>query len=208
MAVTGSWKGAFLFREEDPESGTDGLRAPQLGALHAVHAHWSVNSNPATIIMPTGTGKTETMLSVMISKQCHKILVVVPTDPLRSQIANKFLTLGILKKIGVIAPSACYPIVGVLYKKIVTLDEVDAMFSRCNVVVTTMQIAGQVPAEIQARMAEHCQYLFIDEAHHIAAKTWRESKQSSATRIFYNLLPLHSATTTSRSMENRFTTSC
>jgi hypothetical protein len=42
-----------------------GLRPPQLGALHAVLAARTTEvDEPVTVVMPTGTGKTETMLAV------------------------------------------------------------------------------------------------------------------------------------------------
>lgn len=64
--------------------------------------------------MPTGTGKTETMLSVLISSMCKRVLVVVPSDALRAQIAEKFETLGILKIPGnkILAEKALRPVVG------------------------------------------------------------------------------------------------
>jgi hypothetical protein len=65
--VLDSWRGAFSYVEEDQEHDIIGLRAPQIGAVHAVHSHWTVSDAPATIVMPTGTGKTETMLSVLVS---------------------------------------------------------------------------------------------------------------------------------------------
>lgn len=176
-AVLASWGGAFSYLEENPSKQIKGLRPPQAGAVHAVHAHWAVGDEPATIIMPTGTGKTETMLSIMVSKQCPKLLVVVPTDALRTQIANKFLTLGVLKEFGVVSDAALYPVVGILRSKPKSCDEVDEFLGRCNVVVTTMQIAGQCIPEVQERLAHHCPYLFIDEAHHVAAQTWRGFKQ-------------------------------
>ena len=92
--VLDSWDGAFAYVQEDPNQGTRGLRGPQIGAVHAVHAHWAVTDSTATIVMPTGTGKTETMLSILVSARCERVLVVVPTDALRTQIADKFLTLG------------------------------------------------------------------------------------------------------------------
>jgi superfamily II DNA or RNA helicase len=54
---------------------------------------------------------------------------------------------------------------------------VDDIFRRANVIVSTMQIAGQCSPEVQERMAELCTHLFIDEAHHIAAKTWASFKE-------------------------------
>lgn len=132
--------------------------------------------------MPTGTGKTETMLSIFVSKRCPKLLIIVPTDALRTQIAEKFLTLGLLKRYRVAASGCLYPVVGILKHRMKTVKDVDYFFERCNVVVSTIQIAGQCKPEVQARMAEHCPYQFIDEAHHIAAQTWRDFKGRFASR--------------------------
>ncbi|MXY29089.1 DEAD/DEAH box helicase, partial [Candidatus Poribacteria bacterium] len=175
--VINSWQGTFLYLCEDRDNKVKGLRPPQIGAVHATHAHWTVTDKAATVVMPTGTGKTETMLSILISKQCEKLLVAVPTDPLRTQIAGKFLTLGILKDFGIVLDQGLYPIVGVLKHKPKNRDEVDTFFGRCNVVVTTMDIAGQCNTKVQEQMAHHCPFLFIDEAHHLGAATWKKLKQ-------------------------------
>ena len=177
--ILDSWQGAFSYKSEDGDKKIKGLRPPQIGAVHATHAHWAVSDKPAIIVMPTGTGKTETMLSILVSKQCEKLLVVVPTDALRTQIANKFLTLGILKEkdFGIVSNQGLYPIVGTLRQKPKNCDEVDAFFEKCNVIVTTMQIAGLCDTDIQERMAYHCSDLFIDEAHHSPAKTWKRLNQ-------------------------------
>lgn len=172
-----SWKDAFSFLYEDQTAEIPGLRNPQIGAIHAVHAHWSVTDQAATVVMPTGTGKTEVMLSLLVSQQCHRLLVIVPTDALRSQIAGKFIGLGILKEFGIVSDNAQTPIVGMLKHKPRNIAEVDEFFEKCNVVVTTMNIAGQCGEEVQSRIAELCDFLFIDEAHHVPAKTWSEFKQ-------------------------------
>ena len=138
----------------------------------------SVADTPATIVMPTGTGKTDTMLSILVSAVCRKVLVVVPTDALRTQIAEKFLTLGVLKESGsrVLHERARCPIVGVLQHIPRDAAEVDEVFGRCHVIVTTSNIAGQCETAIQDRMASHCTHLFIDEAHHAEAPTWSAFK--------------------------------
>ena len=176
--VLESWTGAFSYIEEDVDQGTVGLRGPQIGAIHAIHAHWSVSDVPATIVMPTGTGKTETMLSILVSARCPRLLVVVPTHALRAQIAGKFLTLGILKTPGcsVLSAGTRYPIVGMLHHIPKSTADVDEVFGRCQVIVMTSSIAGQCSRAIQERMARHCPYLFIDEAHHTEAPTWRAFK--------------------------------
>ena len=110
--------GKFSFRTEEPNpDGTvdeekRGLRPPQIGALHAVGSHWSLYEQPATIVMPTGTGKTETMLSVLTSFSHIPMLVIVPSDALRSQTANKFLKLGLLRWLKVLDEHTPNPIVG------------------------------------------------------------------------------------------------
>jgi superfamily II DNA or RNA helicase len=174
-----SWAGSFSYVEEDPARHITGLRGPQIGAVHAVHAHWSASNAPATIVMPTGTGKTETMLSILVSSGCPKLLVVVPTDTLRTQLADKFLTLGILKApdCAVLRPGAKHPIVCTLQHIPRTPEEVGDIFGCSQVIVTTSSIAGQCDGAVQDHMARHCPYLFIDEAHHVEAPTWSAFKE-------------------------------
>jgi superfamily II DNA or RNA helicase len=176
--VLDSWAGAFSYVQEDPARNIVGLRRPQIGAVHAAHAHWAASNAPATIVMPTGTGKTETMLSLLVSTRCPRLLVVVPTDALRSQLALKFLTLGILKAPGstVLSGGAKAPIVCMLQHIPGTASDVDTLFQRAQVIVTTSSIAGQCSQVVQERMAHHCPYLFIDEAHHAEAPTWSAFK--------------------------------
>lgn len=175
VAARNSWRGAFNFVEEDLTNGIVGLRKPQVGALHAIHAHWSTSDETATIVMPTGTGKTETMLSTLTSVCCERVLVVVPTDALRTQIAEKFETLGVLKVPGnaVLSVSSQCPVVGTLRSRPKTIADTDAIFEKCNVVVTTSQLVAQCTTEVQERIAQLCSHLFIDEAHHVEAPTWK-----------------------------------
>jgi superfamily II DNA or RNA helicase len=182
--VVKSWIGAFSYVQEDLERNITGLRGPQIGAVHAVHAHWSISDAPATIVMPTGTGKTETMLSILVSIACSKLLVVVPTDALRTQLTNKFLTLGVLKMQGcaILHPDAKYPIVCALQHIPRNIAEVDEIFGKAQVIVTTSSIAGHCDVTVQDRMAHHCPYLFIDEAHHAEAPTWSAFKEKFQAR--------------------------
>src|SRR5690606_38927061 len=91
QAVVNSWDKSFSYNLQDEASDAVALRMPQLGAIHAAKAHWSVSNNVATIVMPTGTGKTDTMLALLVTERFTKLLVVVPTDALRTQLFNKFL---------------------------------------------------------------------------------------------------------------------
>jgi len=178
--VIKSWDGQFnLIEEIKNDKGEiikSGLRKPQIGAIHAVLSNWTLTDNLATVVMPTGTGKTEVMLSLLIRGLCEKLLVVVPTDALRNQISDKFINLGVLKDFGIITEKARYPVMGIIKHKFKSSDEANHFFKNCNVVVTTMKIAGQMDSTIQKSIVEQISHLFIDEAHHIKAPTWREFK--------------------------------
>lgn len=64
-----SWQNhLFNFSLDDPATKAPGLRKPQLAALYATLGHLVVDpSSTATVVMPTGTGKTDTMLALVIA---------------------------------------------------------------------------------------------------------------------------------------------
>jgi hypothetical protein len=161
QAILDSWRGGFSYVEENEVAKVVGLRPPQIGAVHAVHAHWAITDGTATIVMPTGIGKTETMLSILVSACCHRVLVIVPTDALRSQLARKFLTLGVLKhpKARILGDGVLHPSVCILRHIPTTPAEVEELFARSNVIVTTSSIAGQAKIEVQRAMAAQCSHL-------------------------------------------------
>lgn len=130
----------------------------------------------ATVVLPTGTGKTETMLSALVAGQCNRVLVTVPTKALRGQLFGKFKTLGVLKehRFGMIAEDALYPIVGLITTSFEDVEQLKSFISQCNVVVTTMQIIDEAPKEQQDVYVSSFSNVFVDEAHHIVATSWRK----------------------------------
>lgn len=172
-SIVDSWKGAFSFVEENIADGVLGLREPQIGALHAIAAHWSVSQAPATVVMPTGTGKTETMLSTMIYHKCDKILLLVPSDALRNQLFWKFATLGELQRIGVVNKNALRPRVGLITRAIKTSKQAEELVEHSNVLITTPSVLNFCSDEICTKIADLCDFLFVDEAHHLGAPTWK-----------------------------------
>lgn len=176
--IADSWDGRLLFRSEVRQvdgtvlPGQEGLRPPQLGALHAIGAHWSLEHQPATIVMPTGTGKTETMLAVLAAFGRSPLLVVVPWDALRAQTAEKFLTFGWLRKLKVLPEDVPNPIVGILNKRPKTPEDLE-LIEACNVVVVTASAIGVgSDAAILDALAQRCRALILDEAHHVPASNW------------------------------------
>lgn len=173
--ISAAWHNSFHFKEETDKS--SGLRKPQLGAIHAIASHWSVKKDCGTIVMPTGTGKTETMISTLVYKQCQKVLVLVPSNALRKQTADKFLSLGCLKEIGIINADVTNPRVAIIEHSIKKLDHLQELLSNSNVIIATSSALHSFSDDIKKTLAEQCSHLFIDEAHHVPAQTWNEIKK-------------------------------
>lgn len=131
--------------------------------------------------MPTGTGKTETMISLLVARKCEKLLITVPTDPLREQIAEKFIGLGLLKKFGIIGEQCSYPIVGIIQEKFKDIEDLKLFIDKCNVIIATMKIVSESDVEYQNELASTCSHLFIDEAHHVKAPLWQDFRNRFAS---------------------------
>lgn len=165
-----------LREEESDATGSvvaPGLRKPQLGAYFRVLSHWSISRDHAVIVLPTGVGKTDTMIAIMVGSMCERVLIVVPSKALRDQIAEKFRTLGILREHNLIAESAMPPKVTVLRKRFKSLDEIETVCQNFNVLVATASLFTRFHGGHLENLAENCSHLFLDEAHHSQApKTW------------------------------------
>ncbi len=172
--VVDSWDGKFKFIKEDIESGKEWLRSPQIWALYSILSHIQDSDERWIVVMPTGTWKTETMLCTMIANKCKKILVTVPSDSLRTQLSNKFISLSLLRKFNII-DNTCYdPIVGVINQWFKNKEDLSSFINKCNVVVTTMDILTDSPQDQKYIISSNFSNLFVDEAHHSEAKTWKE----------------------------------
>lgn len=167
--IAESWNNQFCFVRETEFN--PGLRSPQIGALHALMAHMEDGEESAVVVMPTGTGKTETMLGFLIANVCQKVLVIVPSDSLRNQTYRKFKNLGLLRSLKAVPNDIKLPIVS-LVKGNKENAEWKQIIDNSNVIITTMSTAELITANIRTYLRENISYLFVDEAHHSKAKTW------------------------------------
>jgi len=169
-----SWQGQFSFNTEKADD--PGLRPPQLGALYATLAHFSVGEihDPATVVLPTGTGKTETMLASLVCEKPETLLVLVPSDTLRTQIAEKFERLGLLRKLGCLPHYSANPRVALLKAGIQTADEATQIVNESNVIIALPNTLEASNPEASRVLCDSCSMLFIDEAHHLGAATWQK----------------------------------
>lgn len=166
------------------------LRPAQIGALHSLLAHWSLSNDPATIVLPTGTGKTETMLLTSLVEQAIRTLIIVPTLELKDQIFRKFQTWGILKELGVIPIHFKNPKTLALAKTIKDDDEVQFL-KEAEIVISTPALLARCPKAIQDQFKNIFTHVFFDEAHHIKAKEWDHLKHlfSSSKIVQFTATP-------------------
>lgn len=160
------------FRINGVGKGGYSLRKAQVGAVHSLLAHWSLSNDPATVVLPTGTGKTETMFVASLADNATRTLVIVPTIDLKRQIVDKFATWGILRKLGVITGSILNPSVLMLNTTINNFKEI----TTADVVVTTPALVARAHPSIKKNLAAAFSHIFFDEAHHIEASEWKNLK--------------------------------
>lgn len=173
VEIKNSWIGNFNFIEENIQTQSQGLREPQIAALYSILSHLKVSENIGTVVMPTGTGKTETMLSALIAGKLDKIIVTVPSDALRTQISTKFLKLGLLKKFGIINSEVINPKIGIIYQNFSNTGDLLEFIEKSNVIVTTMNILSNFSTDVLSTLNDRISNVFIDEAHHIEANSWK-----------------------------------
>lgn len=172
--VVKSWKNAVIIKQSCEDD--VGLRSAQFGALCAIKSHWTISNSSATVVMPTGTGKTETMIATVVSEMVKRTLIIVPSHLLRQQTVNKFLSFGVLKKIGIIQEMAQYPSVTLLRSVPKTKKDLEYFVIHSNVIVTTMSLLKGFSDEFFSVLNNAIDAVIVDEAHHIAAKSWSTVK--------------------------------
>ena len=174
--VLNSWNGKFNFVEETEDS--NGLREPQIAGLYSILSHLKVGNDIGTVIMPTGTGKTETMLAALTAHKCQKLLVTVPSDALRTQIGTKFLKLGLLKDFGILKHDVINPKIGILKENFQNDDELVEFIEQCNVLISTMNLLSNNNPTTLSVLNDQFTNVFIDEAHHIEASSWKRVRSA------------------------------
>jgi superfamily II DNA or RNA helicase len=165
----------LIEEEQNPDHSIKqpGLRSPQIGAIHSALGHLRMSSEVATIVMPTGTGKTDSMVGLMALLEPKCLLVVVPTDALREQLSEKFMRFGVLTEFGLLPNNTDFPLIGVIKSKFESAKEMKVFCDGCNVMITTMPLLSTFNDAWQTELASYCSHLFIDEAHHVRAVTWK-----------------------------------
>src|SRR5690554_3906601 len=180
-SVKKSWRNSIRVTPVDaldPSCEINSLRQPQVSALFSILSSLTGHERKdVTVVMPTGTGKTETMLASICGLPVDRALVVVPTDSLREQTFNKFIGLGKLRELNAIHNETLNPVAALISGGLESNEELDFLLS-ANVIVTTPHSLNLTAPQIKNKIFQDCSHLFVDEAHHVKAKIWRSVKEA------------------------------
>lgn len=148
------------------------LRRGQAAAVHALAGHLALKSEPAIAVLPTGAGKTDVAILLSYIQRAARVLVVVPSDSVRGQVAQRFESLALLKSIRVLDASIPSPKVKKLSTRLSTMEQWNELRA-FDVVVTTPGSISPVLKGVLHPPDDLFDLLLIDEAHHSPAKTWQ-----------------------------------
>lgn len=151
--------------------GVPSWREPQLAALGAVLAQWSLaGAEHPLVSVPTGIGKTAIALAAPFITDARRTLVVVPTQELRRQTADHFRTQAVLRSIGALRP-ADDPVGPEVFEAVGRTSGWTA-YESADVVVGIP--ASVSPAHMADALPPHDLFdlVVVDEAHHSPAATW------------------------------------
>lgn len=189
--VYSTWAAHTLnFAVEGPANGSTGFRRPQRAAAYAVFSHLDSEPEvPGTVVMPTGTGKTDTIFAIIIAGRFRRTLLIVPSDALRTQIGDRLVSLRRLRTINAISDDVLSPIVHRIDGRDSAVD-VQAIESSNVVIATPAALALLAETELEA-FAAHFSHLIFDEAHHVAAVTWGRIRKAFGSKpaIYFTATP-------------------
>jgi superfamily II DNA or RNA helicase len=120
--------------------------------------------------MPTGIGKSLTLLLCAYALGANRVLVIAPQVLVRGQLAETFASTVRLRTAGVLQEGSPRPQVKVLRKK-ATSEDWEAARS-FDVVVATPQVASPLSEGVAPFPLDLFDLVLFDEAHHLPAQTW------------------------------------
>jgi superfamily II DNA or RNA helicase len=167
-----------------------GLYNAQIGAIHAIGSHFTLERRPAVVTMPTGSGKTAVLMMVPFQLRSERVLVITPSRLVRGQIADEFSVLKTLKDAGVLRNDIPLPKVIEVKNRIRTGEDWEAL-KEFDVVVSTPNCVSPGYLDVPQPPANLFDLLLIDEAHHSPSRTWTELLEAfeGTPRVLFTATP-------------------
>lgn len=167
-----------------------GFRNAQIGATFAIVSHFTLRTEPALVVMPTGSGKTAVLILSAFLLRAQRVLVITPSVLVRDQIEEEFRTLKTLIRLGALPKEILGPKVKTVTSRLTTPESWENL-RVFDVVVATPNSASPGHEDIPQPSTELFDLILIDEAHHSPARTWSELFMSfpSARRVLFTATP-------------------
>lgn len=166
--------GFFADEREAFELSRAGWRAPQIGALGSLIAHWSLTPDePALVSLPTGAGKTGVALAApfVVPVAPTRVLVLVPSAAVRDQMVRAFSTMRLLREIR--ALSRWHEPTRIRAVAVEGHSTDWGVLQTADVVVAIPQsISPGSESAVSVPPSDMFDMIIVDEAHHLPSKTW------------------------------------
>lgn len=147
-------------------------RRPQIGALTAVTSRWTIAPEERLLVsLPTGSGKTGVATALPHIARSRRVLVIVPSTELRTQIADAFRSQRDLHRVGAVSGSCPHPSVKEIRGRNIDWTELE---HHDVVVALPASISPHHMTSEQLPPPDFFDLLIFDEAHHTPADTWRK----------------------------------
>jgi superfamily II DNA or RNA helicase len=179
----------MLFDNQAIDLATSDLREAQLGALHAVAAHFAWSDESAQVVLPTGVGKTvvATLLPFLLRTK-KKVLVVAPARIVRDQLIHEFETLKTAKSLRALPDDVPAPTVYPARRRMAEWAVADDF----DVIVGTPHVLSSGNPGVAPLDPSSFGLAIFDEAHHLPAPTWSSlyGDLSGIKRILLTATPI------------------
>lgn len=179
-----------------PQAEGTGVRRAQLGACFAIGQHFSVSSETALVVLPTGAGKTAVMtispflIPPIELDPIRRVLVLTPSKIVRKQVAAEFAHLRTLTRTGLVKSRIKPP-------KVAEVEGYRSSVARWDE-LRKADVAVAIPASVSPHYQEIVtppgdlfDIILVDEAHHAAASTWKQIIDAfpTARKVFFTATP-------------------
>jgi superfamily II DNA/RNA helicase len=123
--------------------------------------------------MPTGSGKTAVLAGAAFVLRAERALVLTPSRLVREQVFADLRQLRTIRALGALATDVPAPKVASVRKRITAVDQWDSLALNDFVVGIPSSLNAALEG-VSAPPTSLFDLILVDEAHHSAAKSWRQ----------------------------------